>query len=147
MKSSLRQLSFLLLIPVVFVLLPLASVYAATTGSTPTTPPAVTGSTPTTPPSSVGGTIGSITLANPLKVDSIEKLLQLILDIILIFATPIIVFFIIYSGFLFVTAQGNDAQLTKAKTALLWTVIGGVIVLGANVLLDVLVATVKSLQP
>ena len=95
MKSSLRQLSFLLLIPVVFVLLPLASVYAATTGSTPTTPPAVTGSTPTTPPSSVGGTIGSITLANPLKVDSIEKLLQLILDIILIFATPIIVFFII----------------------------------------------------
>ncbi len=98
------------------------------------------------PPSRVGSTVGAITLTNPLKVDSIPKLLQLILDIILIFATPIIVFFIIYSGFLFVTAQGNDAQLTKAKTALLWTVIGGVIVLGANVLLDVLIATVKSLQ-
>lgn len=94
-----------------------------------------------------GNDTGSEILENPLKVDTITEFLQLILDLLLIFAVPVIVFFIIYSGFLFVTAQGNDTQLSKAKTALLWTVIGGVIVLGANVLLDVLVNTVQSLQP
>lgn len=98
-----------------------------------------------------GGTSGgppkkSIQLQNPLKVDSIEKFFQLLIDILLIFATPIIVFFIIYSGFLFVTARGNEDQLKKAKTALLWTVIGAVLLLGANVLLDIIVNTVNQLR-
>lgn len=118
-----------------------------TTGSSGTTlTSSSTGTTLTTGPSGTGGVTGSSRLLNPLKVDSIEKLLQLILDILLIFAVPIIVFFIIYSGFLFVTAQGNEEQLKKAKNALLWTVIGAVILLGAKVILDVIVNTVTSLQ-
>ena len=86
-----------------------------------------------------------IKLPNPLKVDSITDLLELILQIVTIFAVPIIVFFIIYAGFLYVTAQGNETKLTKAHSALLYSIIGGVIILGAYVLLAVIQGTVGSL--
>ena len=94
-----------------------------------------------------GTTAGQrITLQNPLKVKTIAELLKLILDIVTIFAVPIIIFFIIYSGFLYVTARGDPTKITKAKDALLWSVIGGVIILGANVLLVIIQNTVTSLQ-
>lgn len=89
---------------------------------------------------------GSAILENPLNVGSIEALLSLILDIIVIFATPVIVFFVIYSGFLFVTAQGNPERLKDAKRAFLWTIIGGLIVLGASAILAIIVATISSIQ-
>jgi hypothetical protein len=68
-----------------------------------------------------------------------------IIEIILVFAVPIIVFFIIYAGFLFVTARGNENQIGTARTALTWAVIGGVIVLGANLILTVVQQTVNTL--
>lgn len=77
-----------------------------------------------------GGNI-AVTLINPLKVDSIEALLEAILAIIVVLATPVIVFFIIYAGFLYVTAQGNAEQVKQATRALTYAVIGGVIILGA----------------
>ncbi len=95
-----------------------------------------------------GGTSGGSTkLANPLKVNTIQELLNLILQVVVTLAVPIIVLFLIYAGFLFVTAQGSDEKLKKAKTAFTWTIIGGVIVLGASVLLTVISTTVRSLQP
>lgn len=108
--------------------------------SVPATP-AVAPSVPATPAVSA-----PVLLLNPLKVDTIAELLQLILQIVTIFAVPIIVFFIIYAGFLFVTAQGKPDQITKARNALLWSVIGGVIILGANVLLIVITNTVNALK-
>ncbi|MEZ4195294.1 MAG: hypothetical protein R3B53_02780 [Candidatus Paceibacterota bacterium] len=73
----------------------------------------------------------SIPIKNPLKIDSIEGLLEAILAIVMVLAVPIIVFFIIYSGFLYVTARGNAEQVKQATTALTYAVIGGVIILGA----------------
>jgi hypothetical protein len=94
-----------------------------------------------------GGTgVGSGKLQNPLKVSTIEELLRLILDVLVIFAVPIIVFFLIYSGFLYVMAQGKPDKIKTATTAFTWTIIGGVIVLGASVILTVITNTVKSLQ-
>lgn len=87
----------------------------------------------------------SVMLLNPLTVDSIEELLALILDVVIIFAVPIIIFFIIYSGFLYVTAQGKPDQIKKATTAFTWTVIGGVIILAANILLIIIQNTVEAL--
>ena len=46
-------------------------------------------------------------------------------------ALPFIAIFIIYAGFLFVTAQGNEKKLETAKKTLLWAVVGGVVVIGA----------------
>lgn len=105
----------------------------------PTNPPTTPGTPATMNPT-------PILLKNPLTVNSIEELLALILQIIIIFAVPIIVFFIIYSGFLYVTAQGKPDQITKATKAFTWTIIGAVIVLGAQILLVVITNTVKSLM-
>jgi Type IV secretion system pilin len=73
----------------------------------------------------------AVTLDNPLKVGSIAELLEAILNIVIVLATPIIVFFIIYSGFLYVTARGNAEQIKQASNALLYAVIGGVVIIGS----------------
>ena len=86
-------------------------------------------------------------LNNPLGEDStITSLLMSIVDILLVFAIPIILLFIVYAGFLFVTAQGDQSQITKARSALTWSVIGGVIVLGANLLIEVIENTVEAIK-
>lgn len=88
---------------------------------------------------------GSTKLENPLKVGSIEAFLLAIIDVILVFALPIIIFFIMYAGFLFTTARGDMSQIEKAKGALLWSVVGGVIVLGAKLIVTVIQGTVSPL--
>lgn len=92
-----------------------------------------------------GGDAPSIT--NPLGEDqTLLGLLSVILDGIIMLMIPIIVLMVIYAGFLFVTAQGNEEKLTRAKTALLWTLVGALIILGANAILDLVISTVESLN-
>jgi len=57
----------------------------------------------------------------------VEKILKGVIKI----GMPIIVLAIIYSGFLFVSAQGNSEKLSEAKRALLYTLIGAAILLGS----------------
>ena len=85
---------------------------------------------------------GSVTLENPLEADDIVELFQTIIDIVLIFAVPLIVFFIIYAGFLYVTARGDTGTIQKAHMALLYAIIGGLLILGERVLIEVIGGTV-----
>ncbi len=86
-------------------------------------------------------------LLNPLGEDSdLPGFLQELLDVIMVFAVPLIVFMIIYAGFLYVMARGNEAEVTKASKALLYAVIGGVIILGANIILAVIGGTVDAFR-
>jgi hypothetical protein len=96
-------------------------------------------------PSSVGGD-SLIQIENPIKADNIQELFQILLDIVLVFAVPIVVFFIIYAGFLYVTAQGSEDQIKKAHAALLYALIGGLLILGASVLIDIVQGTVDSIK-
>ena len=73
----------------------------------------------------------AVTLDNPIKVTTIEGLLEAILNIVIVLATPIIIFFIIYAGFLYATARGNAEQIKQATNALTYAIIGGVIILGS----------------
>jgi len=70
-------------------------------------------------------------LCNPTKFASIPELFEAILKIAAEIGSVFIVLGLIYSGFLFVTARGNEEELSKAKRAITYTVIGAVIVLGA----------------
>lgn len=81
------------------------------------------------PPGAGAG--AAVKLVNPLKINSAEELLTTILEIVIILATPFIVFFIIYAGFLYVTARGNAEQITQANRALTYAIIGGVIIIGS----------------
>ncbi len=78
-----------------------------------------------------GPTTRAVELKNPLKVDSITGLLEALLSVVIVLATPIIIFFIIYSGFLYVTARGNASQIEQASRSLTYAIIGGVIIIGA----------------
>ncbi|MBK5215553.1 MAG: hypothetical protein JJE53_01955 [Candidatus Pacebacteria bacterium] len=85
---------------------------------------------------------------NPLGsgIDSIPKLIEAIINIVLMIGIPIIVLAIIYTGFLFVKAQGNPEQITKAKSALLYTLIGAALLLGAFVIANAIGKTVEEIK-
>jgi len=53
---------------------------------------------------------------------------------------------IIYTGFLFVEAQGSPEKITKAKKALTYTIIGAAILLGAFVIADAIGKTVDEIK-
>lgn len=80
----------------------------------------------------------SVTLRNPLVTDSIQEFLLAVLRIFMIVAIPIVIFFIILAGFKFVTAQGNAEELQTAKRALLYALIGGLIILGALAIVGII---------
>ncbi len=95
-----------------------------------------------------GGTAVSdtATIPNPLgATNDLAGFINLLLDTIFPIAGVAAVFFLIYSGFLMVMAGGNEEKLEKAKAALLWTVIGIAILLGAKVLSAVICGTIRQL--
>lgn len=117
-------------------------------GGTNTSPP---GGTNTSPP---GGTNTSPSPAgkipNPLTNDirSIHDLVYAILNkIVLPIGSVIVVFFIIYSGFLFVAAQGNDKKLQDAKNTFLYTLIGAAILLGSVALAAAIKGSLCEIAP
>lgn len=96
---------------------------------------------------SSGGTSLKITLKNPFKSNSIEGLLKVIVDEILMpIGGVIAVLMIMYAGYLFVTARGNSAQIDKARDALVWAVVGAAILLGAWVISTAIGSTIRELK-
>lgn len=95
-------------------------------------------------PTGGSGGGGAAGIQNPLGNTTLTEFFLQIIEILLIFAVPIIVFFIILSGFKMVTAQGDTNQLTEAKRGLIYAIIGGLLILGAFVILDVIRGTVDS---
>ncbi|MCH8889345.1 hypothetical protein IID26_02905 [Patescibacteria group bacterium] len=93
-----------------------------------------------------GPSSGSSGIQNPLKFNTFTEFLTTLLNIIITIAVPIVVLAIVYSGFLFVTAQGNETKLEKAKKVIVWTLIGGVLVLGAQVVATAIQGTVDELR-
>lgn len=83
-------------------------------------------------------------LQNPLKVDSLEALFSDILTKIIIPVSAAIgVVFIIWAGFKFVTAQGNASEIQNARKNLIAVLIGVALVIGAEVILDLLLNTLR----
>ncbi len=95
----------------------------------------------------MGNSKGSkdVGLMNPLKAKSLNELLVLVLDAIIQIGVVVVTLMIIYCGFLFVTAQGNPEAIGTARTALMWTIIGALILLGAKTIALVITETVKTL--
>lgn len=86
------------------------------------------------------------TLTNPLGNITLQGFFLKIIEILIIFAVPIIVFFIILAGFKYVTARGNMAKIGEATQALTWAIVGGVLVLGAEALLYIIQGTVNAIR-
>jgi hypothetical protein len=57
----------------------------------------------------------------------------------------LLVLALVWVGFLFVMAQGAEEKIRDARGALVWTVIGGMLLLGARAISEVIQATVQTL--
>lgn len=84
-------------------------------------------------------------LENPLNATSIAELLSVVLQAVVRLGTLFLVIMIVYVGFLFVAAQGKEEKIRDARSALMWTVIGGLILLGAETISLVIQSTVQAL--
>ncbi len=72
--------------------------------------------------------------------------LQSILSFIVRIGAIIVVLMLVFVGYKFVAAQGNESELREAKSMLLWTVIGALILLGAQAIALGIQATVQALS-
>jgi hypothetical protein len=87
-------------------------------------------------------------LTNPLdqKYSTLPGFLEAVLKILVTIAVPFLVLAFVYTGFLFVKAQGNQNTLGDAKRAFTWSVIGGLLILGAWTLSQAIEGTVNELK-
>jgi hypothetical protein len=124
------------LIVVVFIFFALApSVFAAGTAQTN---------------SSSGQTV---TLVNPLGNSTcsnngtcLSSFLASILQFVVYIGSIIVILMLVYVGFLFVQARGKPEAIIKARTALLYTIIGALILLGAQAISMGIQSTVQALS-
>ncbi|MFH1188995.1 MAG: hypothetical protein V1652_04105 [bacterium] len=79
---------------------------------------------------SSGGASGSIN--NPLRFGSLSSLLVEIGKQLYLVAIPIVTIMILYGAFLMLTSGGDPAQFNKGKKAILYAVIGFIVVLVAG---------------
>lgn len=89
--------------------------------------------------------VGTSGLQNPIGENSFADIVSAILDVVVTVGAVLVVLAIIYAGYLFVTAQGNSEKIEDAKKTFLWTVVGAVVLLGAELLSDIIVETARDL--
>lgn len=82
---------------------------------------------------------------NWLGVKNLNDFIKLFLEGAIKIGIPIVALGIIYSGFLFVMAQGNSEKLSTAKNAFIYSLIGGAILLGSWSLVQLISDTVSAL--
>lgn len=84
-------------------------------------------------------------LQNPLNAETLQELLLLILRAVIQLGSIVLVLALVWTGFLFIQAQGQEEKLRDARGSLLWTVAGGLLLLGATAIAEVVKATVGQL--
>jgi hypothetical protein len=86
-----------------------------------------------------------VTLNNPAPGAgaTMEDFIYLLINIMQMVAVPALTVCVIYAGYLMATAAGNEEQITKSKMWFLWTLVGGAIVLGAEVIADIVYGTAE----
>ena len=82
---------------------------------------------------------------NPLQSNTLSGFLQAILSSLIFILFPVIVMMLVYSGFLFIAAQGNPEKLRTARRVFLWTLIGGFVILASWAIAQAIQATVNAL--
>ncbi len=88
-------------------------------------------------------------ITNPVAdsgITSISGLLEVIIAGVTYLAIPLIVLAFIYSGFKFVSAQGDSTAIAEAKRIFGYTIAATAIILGSNVILEVVTGTAKDLM-
>jgi hypothetical protein len=81
----------------------------------------------------LGATSTSLTIPNPLgKTSDIYTLIETITNFLIGIAIVITPIIIIYAGFLYITAAGNEEKVKTAQKVIIWALIGFALVLIAR---------------
>ncbi|MEK7179833.1 MAG: hypothetical protein AAB689_02280 [Patescibacteria group bacterium] len=104
-------------------------------------------------PNASSGSGQNVMLINPLNSggctpngDCLMNFLNKILEFVIRIGTVVVVLMTVYVGYLFVAARGEPAKITEARSALLWTVVGALILLGSQAIAIGIKATVQALS-
>src|SRR3989338_4258995 len=62
-------------------------------------------------------------LCNPIKSPTVTVFFLDIVNVVIQYGALLIVFFIVFAGFKFVTAQGNSEKVSEARKMLTWIVV------------------------
>ncbi|OGF64297.1 hypothetical protein A2661_00965 [Candidatus Giovannonibacteria bacterium RIFCSPHIGHO2_01_FULL_45_24] len=84
-------------------------------------------------------------IENPIKAGSFADVVKGFADLMVKIGIPLATVFLIWSGFLFVSARGNDEQLKKAKSTFYWTIVGTALLVGAYAIASAIVDFAKKL--
>ena len=84
-------------------------------------------------------------IESPSSATSVAEVLNAFFGILIQVGAVVVTLAIVYAGFLFVVARGNPEELNKAKETLKWTIIGALVLLGAQVISKVIENTIKSI--
>lgn len=82
-------------------------------------------------------------ITNPLKFKSLEALISGLVSIALQLGVIVAVLALVWVGFKFILAQGNDGKITEAKNALQWVIIGIAILFGAQIIVEIIKGTLS----
>jgi|SRR3989338_705943 len=95
----------------------------------------------------------NITLINPLNTgecapngNCLMNFLNKILDFVIKIGTVVVILMLVYVGYLFVAARGEPGKLETARSALLWTVVGALILLGSKAIAIGIEQTVRAIS-
>ncbi|TSC71198.1 MAG: Uncharacterized protein G01um101449_53 [Parcubacteria group bacterium Gr01-1014_49] len=69
-----------------------------------------------------------------------------VLSVVIRIGTIVVTLMLIYVGYLFVIAQGKEAEIREARQMLLWTILGALILLGSKAISLGIEATVRALS-
>lgn len=83
-------------------------------------------------------------LASPTQgagINNLSDFIAAFLKAVVEISLPILTLFIVYAGFMFVTARGNQKKLEDAKHNFFYVIMGAILILGAWVLATLIAAT------
>lgn len=95
-----------------------------------------------------GGTplgVSGVKIENPIKFNTFSGFVAQVTKTAVDILMPFVVLAFVWSGFLFVRAQGNEKELEEAKSAIKWSVIGAFILLGAWGFAQIIGTTIKTI--
>lgn len=104
-------------------------------------------------PSGADTTGQNVKLINPLNLGPgdcsanntcVSVFLTNVLKFVVQIGSIVVILMLVYVGFKFVTAQGKPGEIEAAKGMLLWTVIGALVLLGAQAIAMGIQATVEA---
>ena len=84
-------------------------------------------------------------IVNPIKYNDFSSFVAAVLKTAVDILMPFVVLAFIWSGFLFVRAQGNEKELEEAKSAIKWSIVGAFILMGAWGFAQIISTTVSTL--